>query len=143
MKGYIVQHQRNINIYGFNDHFYLKQKIAVSTKKNFKSKTSKNENQVEINYLKTPNKLNSKIRCNSKISIASAKLRLQTLEHDGNYIILRNKSSATRWRSYNTLDSYSGGPELKFWCRQIIYNTTIETHSRVVGPIHLKFLRLE
>ena len=56
-----------------------RKKIAVSTKKNFKSKTSNNENEVEINYRKTQNKLNSKIRRNSKTSIASSKLRRQTL----------------------------------------------------------------
>ena len=41
------------------------------------------------------------------------------------------KAVPARWRSGNTLDSHSGGVELKFRCRQIIYHTTIETQSRV------------
>ena len=83
---YIVGNQRNTwfkhrsspsKIYGFNDYFYLKQKIrvAVNTNINFKFEMSHNENQVEINYRKTPNKTNSKLKWKWKAFIASAKFR--------------------------------------------------------------------
>ena len=50
------------------------------------------------------------------------------------------KAVPARWRSGNTLESYSGGPELKFRCRQIIYYTTIETQpcGRAYTPKILK-----
>ena len=34
-----------------------------------------------------------------------------------NILFRETKAVQARWRSANTLDSYSGGPELKFWCR--------------------------
>ena len=42
----------------FQRPFLPKPKNSCLYKKNFKSKTSNNENQVEINYRKTPNKTN-------------------------------------------------------------------------------------
>ena len=63
------------NIYGFNDYFYLKKRLAVNINNDFKFKKSNNENQVEINYRNTPNKTNSKLKFKSKNLIASANLR--------------------------------------------------------------------
>ena len=55
-------------------------------------------------------------------------------------IFRETKAVPARWCSGNILYSYTGGPELKFRCRQIIYYTTIETQQccRAYTPKILK-----